>query len=171
MDVNPFRRRNSDDWQPEEERYFESKKNRLKHIWGSLMTFWLKNWRIWAGLLIVLAIGWKLFIWAGLVPSSTFPLVDKNKWQSVFLTNGQVYFGHLKEQNRDYAILKNTYYLRMAEQPSSQQQQQINLVKLGSELHGPEDIMYIPKEQIVFWENLKSDSLVVRSINQLEGAQ
>lgn len=158
MDINPFRRHGQSDRQPEKGNY------------SGLAAFWPKDWQIWVGLLIALVIGWKLLIWAGLAPSLTFPSVDKNKWQSVFLTNGQVYFGHLKEQNRNYVVLKNTYYLRVADQPSAQQQQ-INLVKLSDEIHGPEDQMYISKEQIVFWENLKSDSQVARIINQLEGSQ
>lgn len=163
VDVNPFRRRNSDDWQPEEERY--------KNIWATLTGFWSTDWRIWAGLLVVLLIVWKLLMLFDWAPSPTFPLVDKDKWQAVFLSDGQVYFGHLREKNWDYAVLKKTYYFRAADQQPAKQQQQINLVKLGNELHGPEDEMYIPKNQILYWENLKSDSQVVRIISQLEGGR
>ena len=82
---------------------------------------------------------------------------------------GQVYFGHLKSANRDYLVLSDIYYLRVSQQlqPSSQQPQtSINLVKLGDEIHGPEDTMYIPKGQVIFWESMKADSAVVKVISE-----
>ena len=96
--------------------------------------------------------------------------MNSGKWQAVFLTNGQVYFGHIKNAGRDYAILNNVYYLRASQQlqpPASQQQ--ISIVKLSDELHKPEDTMYIPKNQIVFWENMQDDSAVIQTIKNAEG--
>ena len=124
---------------------------------------WPGSWKNWLILLLALVVLWKLAIWFGFLPSLTFPAVNQNKWQAVFITNGQVYFGHLRELNKEYAVLKNVYYLR-------QDQQQPNLVKLGSEIHGPEDIMHVPKEQIVFWENMRNDSPVVKAIQQQEAS-
>jgi hypothetical protein len=40
----------------------------------------------------------------------------------------------------------------------------ISLVKLGCELHGPEDEMLINRSQIVFWENLKEDGQVTQAV-------
>ncbi|MBI3046646.1 MAG: hypothetical protein HYY86_03880 [Candidatus Harrisonbacteria bacterium] len=129
------------------------------------------GWKGWLVLLAILFLAWKLAISLGWLPSLTFPAVDRNKWQAVFLANGQVYFGRLREVNREYVLLKDTYYLRVNQQlqPSQQQQQQINLVKLGNEIHGPEDTMYIPKSQINFWENMRDDSSVTQLIKQLMG--
>jgi hypothetical protein len=90
------------------------------------------------------------------------PSVPQAKWQSVFLQNGQVYFGHMKEASSAYVALSDVYYLRSA--ADLQQSGSLNLVKLGGELHGPEDTIYIPKASILFWENLKGDSKVVQSI-------
>lgn len=99
-----------------------------------------------------------------------FPGVDNDTYQAVFLTNNQVYFGKLKNFNREYITLDNIYYLQASQslQQGSQLRPEdipnINLAKLGNELHGPEDRMFIPKERILFWENLKTDSPVVRAI-------
>ena len=115
---------------------------------------------------------WQLLVSWGVMPSLTFPAVNNNKWQVVFLTGDRVYFGHLNELNMDYVKLSNVYYLRVSQQlqPSTaNQQQQVNLVKLGDEIHGPENEMFIPKTQIIFWENMKEDSSVVRAIKQVEG--
>ena len=117
---------------------------------------------------------WKVLSFVGIVPSSDFPAVSSAEWQATFLTNNQVYFGHLKNYNREYAVLKDIYYLRVAE-PLQQGAQPpgpaLNLVKLGGELHGPQDTMYIPKDKIMFWENLKKDSQVVQAIDNYLAAQ
>ncbi|MBI2591771.1 MAG: hypothetical protein HYW34_03795 [Candidatus Brennerbacteria bacterium] len=120
------------------------------------------------GLALIIAFGWKILGLYGVVPSYDFPAVSASQWQAVFLTNNQVYFGHLKNYNRGYSVLKDIYYLRVTDplqQGSPPQQPSINLVKLGGELHGPSDVMYIPKDKIMFWENLKDDSQVVQAIS------
>lgn len=112
--------------------------------------------------LVVLVI---IAIFTYIVPRD-FPRVDKNKWQAVFLNNNQVYFGHVKNEGGGYVALTDIFYLRATQplQQGSQSEPQLSLVKLGSELHGPEDMMHIPKNVILFWENLKDDSQVVQAI-------
>ena len=91
-------------------------------------------------------------------------------WQAVFLTNGQVYFGKIAKQNDKILVLKDIYYLQVtqqiqpAQEGQQKQQQNLSLVKLGDELHGPRDIMYINMEQVIFTEELKTDSRVVDAI-------
>lgn len=65
--------------------------------------------------------------------------------------------------------LKNIYYpqgQQDVQQPADDAaaDQNLSLAKLGKELHGPEDVMYIAKDQVLFWENLKNDSQVVKAI-------
>jgi len=98
--------------------------------------------------------------------------IEGGKYQAIFLTNGQVYFGHLSNVDGRYAKLTQIYYLQVQQQvqPSnnsnSSQQPQVSLTKLGNELHGPEDSMYIARDQILFWENLKDTGKVVQAIKQ-----
>ncbi len=96
-----------------------------------------------------------------------------DKWFAVFLTNGQVYFGHLPTVEADQLQLANIYYLQVQERvqpPASQQQTEqpgVSLVKLGrSELHCPVDKMTINRDQVLFWEELKPESKVVQAINE-----
>ena len=92
-------------------------------------------------------------------------------YQAVFLTNGQVYFGNLSVSGKFYK-LTDIYYLQLAQSQQTEQEQlkqtnqQPQLVKLGSELHGPEDAMYIARDKVLFWENMKNDSKVVDAINK-----
>jgi len=94
-------------------------------------------------------------------------------YQAVFLTNGQVYFGKLYKESSRYPILRNVYYLQVTQAPQpiregEPQPQNINLVKLGGELHGPQDEMRISRNQILFIEDLKSDSRVVQAIEKFQ---
>jgi hypothetical protein len=98
--------------------------------------------------------------------------VNEEKLQAVFLNGGQVYFGNISTLNDDYIRMNNIYYLRVNQQVqpgnnnNQQAEQDISLVKLGCELHGPEDQMIISKEQVIFWENLKSDGQVAKAVAQ-----
>jgi len=157
MDVNPFKMNGVDVMEE------TPKHSRIHRMYSACYPESLKGWIIF---LLVLVIIWQVLVSFGLVPSLTFPAVDRGKYQAVFLTSGQVYFGHMKEVNSSYAVLEDIYYLRVNQelQPSTNQQQQISLIKLGNEIHGPEDEMFVPKSQIIFWENMRVDSTVVQAI-------
>lgn len=99
--------------------------------------------------------------------------VNKDRVQAVFLTNGQVYFGKVKDVTSQYVDLQEVYYLNSQQQPDTEgnsetdtQATTFSLVKLGCELHGPVDQMLINREQVSFWENLKDDGKVAKAIDQ-----
>jgi len=97
-------------------------------------------------------------------------------YQAVFLTNGQVYFGHLSNMNAEYADLRDVYYLQVTQPPQPIQVGQtqptnINLVKLGGELHAPKDEMRINRASILFIEDLEDNSRVIDAINKLNGGK
>ena len=90
-------------------------------------------------------------------------------WQAVFLSNGQVYFGNVAQLTGDTVVLRKIYYLQTSgslQAGGEQQAQDLALVKLGAELHGPTDEMIISREHVLFIENLKPDSKVVKAIEQ-----
>ena len=101
--------------------------------------------------------------------------IDQSKYQALFLSNGQVYFGKLSEHDDQY-VLKNIYYLQAATSGDDSQNPQdttkegtdAKLIKLGSEVHGPEDVMVVMKDQVLFYENLKPSGSVSNSIKQYE---
>ncbi len=120
---------------------------------------------------IVIAVvgGW--FGWQRLQNGATG--IDGGKYQAVFFTNGQVYFGKLHTFNNDYMKLTDIYYLQTQTtdtsdsnnpQKTANDNSDVKLIKLGNEIHGPEDEMIIAKSQVLFYENLKSDGSVAKSI-------
>ena len=125
-------------------------------------------------LLVILLIvgGW--FAWRMISGAASAP-IDSGKYQAVFFTNGQVYFGKLQDYNSGYFKLTDIFYLQTQSTSSSESenpqetstdQNNVQLIKLGEEIHGPEDTMIISKDQVLFYEDLKSDGKVARSIEQ-----
>jgi len=100
--------------------------------------------------------------------------IDTSKYQAVFFTNGQVYFGKLSPLSSEYMKLTDIYYLQTKssdtdanpQQTTSSEENSPQLIKLGNELHGPEDEMILSKDQVLFYENLKADGKVAQSIEQ-----
>jgi hypothetical protein len=93
--------------------------------------------------------------------------VDSKKFQAVFLSGGQVYFGNVTNLNHRYVRMVNIYYLRVNQQVQPGQQtgsNDVSLVKLGCELHGPVDEMLMNRDQVTFWENLKTDGQVAKAV-------
>ena len=93
-------------------------------------------------------------------------------YQAIFLSNDQVYFGKITKSSGDYATLTDIYYLQVAQalQPS-EPSSKVNLVKLGDEMHGPADIMEINRDHILFIEDLKPESQVVKAIEQYKASK
>lgn len=94
--------------------------------------------------------------------------IDNANYQAVFLDNEQVYFGKMTALDESRIVLEDIYYLRTAATngslDTSTLEGDVSLVKLGSELHGPQDKMYIDRTDVTFWENLKPDSQVSKAI-------
>ena len=114
--------------------------------------------------------------------SSTSAVIDGSKFQAVFFTNGQVYFGKLQTLNGNYMKLTNIFYLQAQtaaatdasknpQQTAAQATSDVKLIKLGSEVHGPNDEMVISTSQILFFENLKNDGKDAQSITTYQQSQ
>lgn len=120
--------------------------------------------------LTVLAIAIAFLFYFGKPTESSY--VDDKKYQAVFLTNGQVYFGKINKVTNSYVDLQQIYYLNSQQQPeaanktATQNATSFSLVKLGCELHGPVDQMVINRDQVSFWENLTTNGKVAKAIEQ-----
>ncbi len=133
------------------------------------------NRKIWLPVVVLLLLGLAgAILW--FTGGGALSSVDRGKYQAVFLTNGQVYFGKITGITADVVTLSDIYYLQQQtsvqnqddKDKQAQAQNQMSLAKLGKELHGPQDRMYIERSQVLFWENLKDaeNSQVVKTIEQ-----
>lgn len=107
--------------------------------------------------------------------ASESSLIKSDKYQALFLNSqdGQVYFGKLVVYNDDLYALTDIYYVRVEnpiqpEGANQAAQPNISLAKLGNELHGPEDTMYVSRDKVLYWENLKDDGQVVTAIKNFK---
>lgn len=134
----------------------------------------LPKWLKWTSIVLLLSVG---VVLVGLVLSLALSngdkgeakYVDTSRYQAVFLNGGQVYFGQIKALNSAYVRINDIYYLRVnqtvqPDQSESQASNDVSLVKLGCELHGPQDEMLVNRDQVVFWENLKDDGQVAKAV-------
>lgn len=124
-----------------------------------------KNYIISILIILVVLAGTCSFYW------QTRVWAEESKYKAVFLNNGQVYFGKVSHQYSSWVDLKDIYYLQVKEPLQDQAQaanaqNDLNLVKLGNELHGPTDEMQILKNNILFIETLSPESKVLKAIAQ-----
>ena len=88
------------------------------------------------------------------------------KRQAVFLNNGQVYFGYIANADSQIVKLSDVYYLKTDALQSTDPNQKVLLVKMGSELHSPTNVMYINRDQILFYQDLTDSSKINSAIGQ-----
>ena len=98
---------------------------------------------------------------ATLFAPSAAEVIDRNVYQAVFMTGGQVFFGKLQPQGDSYFLLYDVFYLAVSDQGGQGQ-----LIKRGTELHGPKEPMIIPASEVLFIENLREDGNVAIAIKQ-----
>ncbi|GAC1369230.1 MAG: hypothetical protein NVSMB39_0800 [Candidatus Saccharimonadales bacterium] len=127
------------------------------------------------GLLCFAALIW--FANQALATANADSAIKSKQYQALFLTNGQVYFGKVSQVDKSYVKVTDIYYLQVQQtvQPkdaaAAANNQQVSLAKLGGELHGPEDVMYVSRAQVLFWENLKTDGKVAKAISDYKATQ
>ena len=93
-------------------------------------------------------------------------------FQVVVLDTGEVFFGTVEKNSKRTIELTNVYYLPIDATdlfiPQINSSESFSVIKIGNELHGPEDSMYITKAHIVFIQNLKEDSRIVAAIEEYQ---
>ena len=102
---------------------------------------------------------------ATLFAPSAAEVIDRNSYQAVFLVNVSTYFGKLEVQGDNWFLLSDVFYLSASEQSGTQ------LIKRGSEPQGPKEPMIIPRDQVLFIENLRDDGDIVTLIKKFKSGQ
>ena len=132
----------------------------------------MKNYLVIMATILVIVIAKVIYFY------STCP--DRDSYQAVFLENGNSFYGKLDNIYSKYATLSDVYYLktnRPTIDPETGKQvapkTPYDLVKLGNEIHGPEDEIHINKKHIMYWVNIKDTGNVaqaIQSYTQQDGA-
>lgn len=116
------------------------------------------------GVVLLLVLAW----WLTLGRNSGLPsYIDTSKYQAVFLQSGESYFGKVSAVATDTIQLTNVFYVQKSTQADTSKTasgNQLELIKLGNEVHGPEDRITFSRSQVQYVENLKDDGQVVQKI-------
>ncbi|AKM82025.1 TPA: hypothetical protein DD449_02785 [Candidatus Berkelbacteria bacterium] len=94
-----------------------------------------------------------------------------NVRQAVFMSNGQVYFGYVANPKGQVVKLSDVYYLKTNDLTSSDVNKKIVLVKMGNELHQPQNTMFVNRDQIIFFQNLTDSSKINDAISKFVNNQ
>lgn len=97
------------------------------------------------------------------------PTVGRARYQAVFLTNGQAYFGRYVERLGPYIKIDDPYYIQQTRTASEEAPAEQKLVRRGTELHVPAGAMLIPKSAILFVEDLGESSQFAQFMDQDRG--
>ena len=95
------------------------------------------------------------------------PNVGAARYQAVFLSNGQTYFGRYIDRLGPYIKIEGAYYIQQTPTATEEQPNlppESKLIRRGSELHQPLPSILIAKTAILFVEDLKPDSSVAQFI-------
>ena len=85
-------------------------------------------------------------------------------YQAVFLANGQTFFGRYYDRLGPYVKIEDAYYLQQTPNPDPDKPAQTRIVRRGSELHGPQSEMLIPRSTVLFVEDLVDASPIAQFI-------
>lgn len=110
-------------------------------------------------LVVVAGIGYSSYRWC------LGKLLKQGGYQAVQLSDGRMYFGRLENPWSQYVRITDVYYFQSTEAGTGE----MTLIKLGKEAHGPEDKLEINREHVLFIQDLKSDSKVVKAIKDFKG--
>lgn len=91
------------------------------------------------------------------------------RYQAVFLSNGQTYFGHYVDRLGPYVKVEGAFYIQQTNTADEQAPPESRLIKRGSELHQPLPVVLIPRTAILFVEDLRPDSAVVQFMQKQGG--
>jgi hypothetical protein len=96
----------------------------------------------------------------------TIPRVGAARYQAVFLSNGQTWFGHYRDRLGPYAAMGSVYYVQTKAAQETDVPPTSQLIKRGNELHAPDPQVLIPKTAILFIEDLRDDSPIAKYMDQ-----
>lgn len=131
------------------------------------------GWIIVVAILIAAtAVGWAL--WYKMGSSATSVPIEKDKYQAVFMSNGEILFGKLTTLDAAHVELSEVFYIRSnvndatatESEDAQTEDSDMQLIKRGEEVHGPEDAMIINRDQVLYYENLKPSSKVSQLIQK-----
>ena len=93
-------------------------------------------------------------------------------YSTVFLQNGQTYFGRIQREDKNYIVLANAHYLQTTQREERDSKGRvvnvptISAVRVGTEAHAPKSTIRISRSQVLVIEELEPTSQFINLIQQ-----
>lgn len=97
--------------------------------------------------------------------------INRDRYQAVFLADDSagvsVYFGKLERLPDGYYKLSNVFFLP-ADQTADKisQDKTAQLARMADQIHSPQDMLILPREQIAYYQNMDESSTFAQYIKQ-----
>lgn len=113
---------------------------------------------------LIVALGF-VAAWIWLLPHGQ--RINHDVYQAVYMTNGQAYFGKLQNNSGEYLVIESPYTVQnvQADTTKKDADAQTTLLKVKDQVYGPDDSIALRSENILFWQNLRTDSKVQQAID------
>ncbi|MCK5510370.1 hypothetical protein KAI65_02405 [Candidatus Parcubacteria bacterium] len=121
-------------------------------------------------LVIIICLGVYLFVNRGNEIEFAKNESGQNLWYLVKLTNGEFYYGQIKDTGADPVVLKNVYYnydqINSEQNVAGEKKESENLilVKRAQEIHGIDNSMNIVRTQVFSMEILLENNKALKAI-------
>ena len=94
--------------------------------------------------------------------------IDETRYQAVILSNDKVYFGKLTTVSDEFFRLESAFFLRETREDADAEPVRA-LLPVNREIHAPDNVMLIRKDEVVLVENLAKDSPIFTEIKRQKG--
>lgn len=82
---------------------------------------------------------------------------------------GGYIYGKLSVLNSEYYKMTEVYFIQATQQQAdgenAQAAAQAELVTVKNSIHGPQDTVYINRDKVMLWQNLREDGAVMQTLN------
>ncbi len=140
-----------------------------------------QNKKFWLAIIIIFTLLNSLIVFLPSVKDLSKKIFTRQvDWYAVHLTNGHVYFGQIKSVTPETITLKDTYYLEaFTTQPTQAQELGLQVQaepqttytltrRGGDQFMTTNNVLFINRAVVLFWEKLLATSSVVSTIEQAE---
>lgn len=121
----------------------------------------LHAWTLLFGVLLGVLLGWG--VWTLVVLSGQ--TINAAGYQMVYLSNGQVIFGKLQNTSGAYLVVREPYTLQTAT-TTTEKDNATSILKMTDQVYGPDDSIAVRSDNVISWQNLRSDSKVTQAIEK-----
>lgn len=105
-----------------------------------------------------------------LKPSSSGKTADTagstSQYRAVTMDNDQVFYGKLEGDKHDYLVLTEAFYYQpgISARGTGADQGNIRIIKVGTELHQPQDRVMLNRDHVVTVQTLTDESKIIQAM-------